>query len=503
MGFTPHYHARRFLKKVPKYPTLNLNHRDLGVQYLSRKYPMKTIAFFLLSFLLFFYNLQGASSHPGFKATVEVEEEVYSFVPPDNGTNPLWCYGNTCIVRHGEDVFVSGVETMEGIPPYNNTRWLLFKRGQDGWNLVQKDEKDLTREPSPLTVFPDGRIFLSANPTLEPGKEGGSSAEPRLLRFSASDIEAPYKTIVPVWNTEFGFREHTYRSFVTDRNKGDMILFQNESDDDNLAIWTYRNAKGDWSHQGILPYPWGPDYEEPQTIRVCYPAVQLRERQVHFFGVSDIVEPNLAWREYKRELTGRKWDYDFRRMFYTWSEDITEGKFKPWVEVASREETCGWLFPADIWVARDNRAHVLWSERAIDERLREKFFPEAKQSHALNYAILDNGEVVFRKPVMMVQEGESEIVPRAGRFHITPDERIFVFYSLGPQNAEWGKPGTENRMVEVKDGGKFSKPVILEMKSPLQRFFTATPRSGSPPSQTLDVLGLDGNTMRYARIRIE
>ncbi len=475
---------------------------------LTGKCSMKYPAIFLFSFFLFFCNGLVASREPGFQAVVEVEEEIYSFVNANNGANPLWCYGNTCIVRYGEEVFASGLETLEGIPPDNNTRWLFFKRDKEGWKLVQKDEKDLTREPSPLTVLANGQLFLSVNPTLEPGIEATgpfaiSLAEPRLLRFSASEIEAPYKTIVPVWQEKFRFKETTYRSFVADRTGGDMILFQNESVGENMAVWTYRNAKGDWSRQGNLKYPWGPDYEVPQTIRVCYPAVQLKEREVHLFGVSDIIEPNRTWREYKLQLTGNKWDYDFRRMFYTWSEDISTGKFNQWVEVASREETCGWLFPADLWVARNDLVHVLWTERALDERLREKFFPEAKQSHALNYAILDEGKVIFRAPVMHVEEGESEIVPKAGRFHITPDGRIFIFYSLGHKDNGQHIQATENRIIEVKSNGVFSEPVVLEMKTPLMRFFTATPRSGSAPSQTLDILGMLGNTMRYARIRID
>ncbi len=448
-------------------------------------------------------NAEGDPRLPGFEANIEVEETVYSFVSPNNGTNPLWCYGNTCIVRHGEEVFASGVETLEGVPPYNNIRWLLFKRDKEGWKLVQKDEKDLTREPSPLTVFPDGRIFLSVNPTLRPNEEGSAPAEPRVLRFSASEIEAPYKTILPVWHQNYVFKQHSYRSFVADRLGGDMILFQNDGEEDNLAAWTYRNAKGDWSSQGNLRFPWGDGYVKPQSIRVCYPAVQLKGQEVHFFGVSDILEPNPAWREFKFGLTGQKWDYDFRRMFYTWSDDISTGKFNKWVEVASREETCGWLFPADLWVARNGLVHVLWTERAIDERLREKFFPEAKQSHALNYAVLDHGKVILRAPVMRVEEGESEIVPNFGRFHITPDGRIFIFYSMGHKDLRQEEIAVENRIVEVKSNGVFSEPVVLNLDMPIQRYFTATPRGGSSPSQTLDVLGMVGNLMRYVRIGIE
>jgi len=44
--------------------------------------------------------------------TVELEEDVYSFEPANNGAGPMWCSGSTCLVRVVEDVFVSGLETL-------------------------------------------------------------------------------------------------------------------------------------------------------------------------------------------------------------------------------------------------------------------------------------------------------------------------------------------------------------------------------------------------------
>jgi len=44
---------------------------------------------------------------------VEVEEDVYSFLPANNGAGPMWCSGSTCLVRIGDDVFASGLETVK------------------------------------------------------------------------------------------------------------------------------------------------------------------------------------------------------------------------------------------------------------------------------------------------------------------------------------------------------------------------------------------------------
>ena len=128
-------------------------------------------------------------------------------------------------------------------------------------------------------------------------------------------------TLTPVWHGEPKFSEHSYRSFAADGAGRELILFQNIGY--THAEWTFRDRAGTWSAQGQLKWPWGAEYDQPEPIRVCYPNVAVRDRAVHFFGVSDVVEPYKAWREFKRELTGQQWDYDFRRLFYTWTRDVT------------------------------------------------------------------------------------------------------------------------------------------------------------------------------------
>src|SRR5437016_5338110 len=78
---------------------------------------------------------QGASppvSPPAIQPVVEVEEEVYQYEPANNGAGPLWCGGSTCLVRIGNEIFASGLETLKDRKPLNNCRWLLFKREENG-----------------------------------------------------------------------------------------------------------------------------------------------------------------------------------------------------------------------------------------------------------------------------------------------------------------------------------------------------------------------------------
>jgi hypothetical protein len=229
--------------------------------------------------------------------------------------------------------------------------------------------------------------------------------------------------------------------------------------------------------------------------------VAIHKRAVYFCGVSDIVEPYQVWREYKKKLTGRGWDYDFRRLFFTWSDDVTTGKFHDWVEVSSRDKTCGWIFPMDLHVAATGDVFVLWTERALDERLREKFFPGEKQRHSLEYAILRNGKIIRRRALVEGGEGLGGERPGDGRFHVTPDGRLFVFYYVGG-SAPGGKPIAENRLVEIHPDDTCGQAVAVKLEKPLSAFFTATVRAGCQPSSILDLYGAVDRTMRYVRIRL-
>ena len=74
-----------------------------------------------------------------FLPVVEIEEEIYSYEPADNGAGPLWCHGSTIVARRDSEVYVAALETLPGQKPLNNCRWSLYGRRNDGWQLLHRD----------------------------------------------------------------------------------------------------------------------------------------------------------------------------------------------------------------------------------------------------------------------------------------------------------------------------------------------------------------------------
>lgn len=217
-----------------------------------------------------------------------------------------------------------------------------------------------------------------------------------------------------------------------------------------------------------------------------YPNVAIRDRAVHFFG-------NSAFDQWERMPdvgdSHRKWGSRFRKLFYTWSDDITTGKFADWIEIDNCYKTGGWLFTCDLYLAPDGDVHMLWHENPIHAGLRRERFPDIKRVWNLKYAVLRRGEVVARRTLLSGGEDSSPEIPGRARFQVTPDGRLFVFHYVQGNDAA-GQALSENRLMELLPDGTNTPPVTVPMKHPMAVFFTATPRAGCAPSTTLDLLGI-------------
>lgn len=436
----------------------------------------------------------GAPQPATVEPKVEVEEVVYEHAPADNGAGPLWCYGATCVVRNGEDVFVSGLETLPGLKPLNNCRWTLFHRGASGWRRVQADPVGRQREPCPLGVFDDGRLFLSTNPTLTESNAYSGPANPHLLQFSARDPARPGAPLQPVWSRNPGFSEHSYRGLGADGRRHELLVLNNHGYEEQY--WAFRDRAGQWHNRGVIRYP----------IRGCYPEVALADGIGHVLAIGDVVEPVAEWRQWKFEQSKRSWDYVFRRLFYARNPGLASNQFATPLEVANVDRTGGHIQNLDLWVDRAGVAHLLYRQTTVSSAaFRDRFLPDVAITTSLELRLVKAGRVTARRTLLEGGEGAGPETPGWARFHATPDGRLFVFHHVSGRDSQ-GTPLDENRLLEVLPDGRAGATVRVALRHPFTSFMTATERAGCAPARALDLLGAcsgrPGTEIRYARIRL-
>ena len=446
----------------------------------------------LAAVALIFLSLSAlAPGAKGSEPVVEVEEVVTSYVNPNNGSGPLWCYGAPLLVRIGpHHVYVAAPETGPDVPPLCNTRWQLFHRTNDGWQRVHAGERFEEREPCPLVQLPGGWLFLSTNPVIERGGTRGPS-QPTLLEFGPGE-KNDYTAREPVWVPDTAFTEHSYRGIAADPFERDVLLLNIHAGRPEY-YWSLLDIEGNWAHQGKVAFP----------IRACYPQVALRRRAAHILAIGDIVEPVKEWREAKFEHLKRQWDYVFRRLFYTWTSDIGASDFAEPIEIANVDATAGHINNLDLWLDQEGRAHLLYLERNMQHPfMRDRFFPGEEMTASLQWVIIDDGEVVSRQSLLTHTEGAPGPVPGYARFHATHDGRLFVIEYLHGRDAD-GNDLTGNYARQILP--EPAEPVRLALEHPFRTFFTATERGGNTPfDNTLDLFGLSSDplTLRYARVRL-
>jgi hypothetical protein len=219
-------------------------------------------------------------------------------------------------------------------------------------------------------------------------------------------------------------------------------------------------------------------------------------------AVSDIIEPVDEWRAFKIRKEPDGYLYVYRRLFYAWTPDITSVPFSEWIEFANVDSTAGHLHNEDVWLANDGAAHLLWIEQTLDPQLRKRFFPKEKLAISLEHAIVRNGQIVSRETLIQWEQGKQGQVPIWARFQATPEGRLFVFYSSYGRGLFPVPPS--NWLMELLPDGTPSASLRVDLDRPFTRFVTASERSGSPRSRTLDVLGTcsDKPELHYARIRL-
>ena len=434
-----------------------------------------------------------AKGKENIRCTVEAEEVVTRYAPADNGAGPLWCYGSTVIARQGGDVYLSIIETGEGVPPLCNTRWQLWHRSPDGWRIEQSEKQYRQREPCPIGLFQDGPIFLSVNPSTEPTGTKYGPCKPQELEFNRENPSGEPKVHAPAWADGTYFTDHSYRGFAADGARGELLLLNIHAKTSDQFV-SYRDRQGQWHARGKITFP----------IRACYPQVALRDGAAHVMAIGDIVEPVAEWRKLKFEKTKREWDYVFRRLFYTYSDDISRADFIAPIEIDTVESTAGHIQNLDLYIDGTGAAHLLYLKRPHQyDFIRDKYFPGQAMTAQLEYVAVAKGSIMSRKTLAQTPAGPRGFEPSFGRFHISRAGDLYVI--AAGTGAEAGQRRFGNYIARVpaaKDEPKFER---IELKDPFGTFFTNTPRGGSAPSDVIDLFGTadDNPNLRYARIRIE
>ena len=419
----------------------------------------------------------------------EVEEVVATCEGPDNGAGAFWAYGAPMLVRVGDQVFASVMETGEGVPPLCNTRWRLFRRDEKGWRDVLHPENFREREPCPLVTTGPDQLLISVNPSTQPPGTKYGPCDPHLLAVNLRNPSGEPTKIEPGWPGDPTFTDHSYRGVAADGRSGEVILLNIDAQT-SAQHWAFKDGEGNFTRRGAIEFP----------IRSCYPQVALRDRVAHVMAIGDIVEPNATWRAYKSEKTGASWDYVFRRLFYTRNPDVSSAEFEPPVEVDSVDATGGHITNLDLWLDAAGNAHLLYLKTTSAPILRDRFFPGEPIVTTLEYATIEDGRITHHEPLLTGGEGRP-VTPRYGRFHATADGSLYVVYSASIRDDN-GAARLENRLLRLLPT-RGAEPDKLDLKNPFGMFFTATQRGGSAPSDTLDLLGPgSGPEVRYARIRL-
>jgi hypothetical protein len=418
----------------------------------------------------------------------------------NNGAGPFWGFGSRLLVREGTTLFAVLPELDPAAKPLCNTRWTLWQYPDGGaWSKVASGQVN-EREPCLLVRLPGQRLLLSTNPAqrvrslMEDGRQA-CDCQPELLLFDAAQPNLPPQVSTPPWTQPWKFSEHSYRALAVEPTTGTAMLahqIYNPAVKDYGHAWGLRTADGQWTMQSPLHFP----------MRGCYQQVALRGGAVHIMAISDEDEPVTAWREFKQKVTGQKWDYEFRQLFYTWTPDLATRPLSPPLTVDSRDATCGMIRNLDLWLDAAGDAWVLYLDRNVwHAYMRQQFWPKLPLTVSLRLAKLHHGRVVERRTLAEARETPGAGDPWRGpevtwaQFHAQPGDRLWVIW-----HQKGSRPGNYAMPILPNAG----KAMRLPLRQPMQQFQTLSERAGCLPSEHLDLIGTPatGRALRHARLSL-
>lgn len=403
----------------------------------------------------------------------------------NNGSGPAWSHGNSPIIRRGDRVFCTNSRVIPGREPFNHTSMELYeKRGDAPWERVFYDEGVFQREPCPMVLAGD-KLLVTANPTARAYAPDEPSrvvpCTPLLYVFDVSGDVRLEKRLPMPWDTKkYNFLDHSYRGGALDAVTGD-VFFDNlhyPPESEGEHIYALLDKELAPVCMGDLVFP----------NRSCYHNIAMRGGEAYIFAVQDIVEPNKEWLDYKRQVTGQAWDYDFRIIHMNYSPDIRTQGFAPTVRVCDREATCGWTDDVDCCYTPDGDVLLAVREQNVAQRfMRDHFFPQEKLYSCLNVYRFSHGVLQEVFTLDTASEETGSAVHYRGFFHTAADGSIHLFWVKETEAGE-----EDAAAVDGMACGTYWMPLATRESrylSPQTGFlFGSKSRLGAAPDDRVDLL---------------
>jgi len=342
----------------------------------------------------------------------------------ENGADPSWSRGNSPIIRVGNRVFLTNPRVHAERRPLNRTTMELWEK-QDGgaWQLVYEDEDVFQREPCPIACIGGARLVVTANvPAQEYAPDEETMDTDCIPTLYVFDISGPVRKIASIrlqWDQEdYAFWEHSYRGFAVDRERGLLFLDNIEYSEEARFCYTLLDRQLRCIKNGKLHFP----------KRCCYHTIAAKDGEIYLFGIQDIKEPNSVWRDYKRQMTGREWDYDFRILYMNYCSDIEKGEFEPSVRICDRDDTCGWVFPLDCcYDANGDMLLLVSTQNVYPAFMRERFFPGVAPEATLEMYRFSRGKLLEK--TCIARSGDTESATAfTGCFHTAASGEVYAVW---------------------------------------------------------------------------
>ena len=405
-------------------------------------------------------------------------------VPFKNGADPLWCSGNSTIIRVGEDVFATNMRVFPERGRHSRTSLEVWaKRGSGSWQMEFFEEGVYQREPCPVMYIGGSVIGVTVNATnivYPPEEENiGALCTPKIYLFDVTDHLTLTQVVTPRFDDpDYELNDHSYRGHALDSANGDLFLVNKYCLGEGSAhAWALLDKNYQTVRADKLVCP----------KRCCYHNIALHKGELYIFAVRDVEEFVPEWRDYKREVTGDEWDYDMRAIYLKYSPDIRRQDPGEQILIMDRDDTCGHVKNLDcMFTPEGDMLFVASSKRIWHDFMRARFFPNTPFDATLEFFRLRGGKVIDRQ-VLDCSGKSEEINPKTlywGGFQLDTEGKAHLFFTK--KNAPEADSLKDGLYIVDIDANTLSAPRKISNNTMGGEFFLSRERLGAKRTNRVD-----------------